>query len=114
MQRLTLQQFVCRAHTVAEIEDLGEEIILKKVNFGSVQKEVLSVPFKLSFTAIEVIDRLSESGDIYFKVEGTAYFDSGIMKNYQSTNTFSSSSWKRRMQRWKEKYPLTFKCFSAQ
>lgn len=112
MQKVTLKRFVCRANTSAEVEDLGEESIFKKVDIGAVEKSSISVRFHLSFTAIEVIQKLSAFGDIYFHVEGTAYFDNNIARNYQSTVTLSSDSWKRRMDKWKEKYPLTFKCFA--
>ena len=119
LQELSLRQFVCEAKLVDTNDELGEKTVLKKMNFGAVQKNVLHVTFDLPFPIIEVINLHNQSGDIRFAVEGSAYFGIGdappaIKKErFTCQGDLSSSSWKRSMKRWMEKYPLTFKCFET-
>ena len=117
-QDLFLRQFTCKPRTTSVVEQLGEKTVIKKVNFGAVQKRTFGVIFDLSLPSIEALNQLSQSGDITLEVEVSAYFGVGdapptiIIERRSCSGKLSTGSWKRHMDRWIEKYPLTFKCFT--
>ena len=117
-QELSLRQFSCKLNTISIVEEMGEKTLLEKVDFGAVQKRRIAVSFDLRFPTIEVLNQLSESGDIGFNLKVSAYFGSGNapptikIQGRSCSGSLSFSSWKRHMNRWIEKYPITFKCFA--